>query len=357
MLAGDIETSTGPLALVTCGDRRRAREDTPITRRRRARAGRFQNWLAVFTLGYTVLTLVLRALPLNNNVSLLIAVSAPYAVLAALSVLFVAALRRRVVLALVSAVVVAVSLGVQLNWYYGSREPPSAQGVEIRILSVNLRKGRADVQSVVDLARNGADVIALSELTPGWVRQFYAKGMRDAFPHSVLVPAPDAGGIGIWSRYPVASLRPMSGDSMVAARAEVPGLPAGVVVAAVHIMNPLTYYGRAFDEWQNGIAAVEERMSDLAEHAGSPPVIVAGDFNSTPDMRQFRDLLDGGYRTAASQTGSGWSPTFPSFHRIPPLVTIDHILTRKAYVTSMRTVDIPRTDHRALLATIVAPVT
>lgn len=332
-------------------------EDTPITRRRRARAGRYQTWLAVFTLGYALLTLVLRTLPLTNNLSLLIAVSAPYAVLAALSVLVIAALRRRVVLSLVATAIVAVCLGVQLNWYYGRTKPSLADGVEIRVVSVNLRKGRADVQSVVDLTRNDVDVIALSELTPDWVRQFYAAGMRDAFPYSLLVPAPDAGGMGIWSRYPLGNISPLKGGSMVAGRTAVPGTPGGVVVAAVHVMNPLTFYGTAFDEWRSGIAAVSERMGDLAQKAETAPVVVAGDFNSTPDMRQFRDLLDDGYCDAASQTVSGWSPTFPSGRRVPPLITIDHILTRGAHPTSVRSVEIPRTDHRALLATIVVPVT
>ncbi|MCV7370610.1 endonuclease [Mycolicibacterium duvalii] len=285
------------------------------------------------------------------------AVSAPYAVLAALSVLVVAVLRHRVVLSLVAVVVVAISAGVQLNWYYGRQGSSLTEGVNIRVLSVNLRKGRADVPSVVELARHGADVLALSELTPSWVRQFYASGTRDVFPYSLLVPAPDAGGIGIWSRYPLDSITPLNGGSMVAARAAVPGLPEGVLVAAVHVMNPLTFYGKAFDEWRSGITAVNERMRNLAEKAGAAPVVLAGDFNSTPDMRQFRDLLGDGYRNATSQTGSGWSPTFPSARRIPPLVTIDHILARNAYARSIRAVEMPRTDHRALLATIVVPLT
>ena len=73
-------------------------------------------------------------------------------------------------------------------------------------------------------------------------------------------------------------------------------------------------------------------------------------------MRQFRDLLNNGYRDAVEQTGSGFPPTFPSRTWHPPLLTIDHILTRNAAASSIETVYIPGSDHRALLGTIRVPV-
>ena len=48
-----------------------------------------------------------------------------------------------------------------------------------------------------------------------------------------------------------------------------------------------------------------------AEAADPGAVAVAGDFNSTPGMRQFRDLLSNGYRDAVEQTGAGYAPTLP----------------------------------------------
>ena len=69
-------------------------------------------------------------------------------------------------------------------------------------------------------------------------------------------------------------------------------------------------------------------------------------------MRQFRDLLTNGYRDAVEQTGAGFAPTFPSHPWYPPLVTIDHVLTRHAVASSIRTIDVLGSDHRSLLATI-----
>jgi len=85
-------------------------------------------------------------------------------------------------------------------------------------------------------------------------------------------------------------------------------------------------------------------------------VIISGDYNSTPDMRQFRDLLTNGYRDAVEQTGSGYAPTFKADSWLPPVITIDHVLTRNAAASSIKTVKITGTDHRALLATIRVPL-
>ncbi|WP_234897542.1 endonuclease/exonuclease/phosphatase family protein [Mycolicibacterium vanbaalenii] len=130
----------------------------------------------------------------------------------------------------------------------GQPQPMVCEHVELRVLSSNLREGRADIASFTDLARISADVITLSELTPDWVQRFYAAGMRDDFPYSVLVPTPGAGGYGLWSRYPVEVIAPLRGGSMVAARVDIGAVQIEPIVASVHIMNPLTFYGRAFDE-------------------------------------------------------------------------------------------------------------
>jgi endonuclease/exonuclease/phosphatase (EEP) superfamily protein YafD len=127
-------------------------------------------------------------------------------------------------------------------------------------------------------------------------------------------------------------------------------------LAGVHVTSPLANYGRSFDNWRNGIDALSGQMREFGRSTGPAAAIVAGDFNSTPDMRQFRDLLTDGYRDAVQQTGAGFAPTFPSRWWHPPLITIDHVLTRNAAATSIRTVFIPGSDHRAVLATVAIPL-
>jgi endonuclease/exonuclease/phosphatase (EEP) superfamily protein YafD len=111
-----------------------------------------------------------------------------------------------------------------------------------------------------------------------------------------------------------------------------------------------------FALWRRGITDAKTELNHFAEAVGPGAVIVAGDFNSTPDMRQFRDLLSNGYRDAVDQTGGGFAPTFSSDAWHPPLIVIDHVLTRQAAAASIRTVYIRGSDHRALLATIEVPL-
>ena len=81
-------------------------------------------------------------------------------------------------------------------------------------------------------------------------------------------------------------------------------------------------------------------------------MVVAGDLNSTIDMHPFRALLRNGYRDGAEQSGSGIVPTYPADWRLPPFLAIDHILTRSCRATSLRTIVLPSSDHRALVATV-----
>ena len=103
------------------------------------------------------------------------------------------------------------------------------------------------------------------------------------------------------------------------------------------------------------MAGAKAQLANFAADAGPGAVIIGGDYNSTPDMRQFRDLLTDGYRDAVEQLGAGFAPTFPSNRWYPPLITIDHILTRNAAASSIRTIEVLGSDHRALLATIEVP--
>lgn len=312
---------------------------------------------SVVALLYSALALVARTFPLPNIGALLIAVGTPYVPLLALAALVTSLASRRVVLSFVSVGVMTIALAVQLPWYYLGRPVQVGQHTDITVLSSNLRKGRADPAFFVGLARERADVLTVSELTPEEVTRFAQAGIDDAFPYSVLEPGPGAGGIGLWSRFPLTRVgKSASYVAIAAAALDVPGVRFDPIVASVHTISPLAAKSDAFTQWRTGIADAKARLGQFAKKAKAGAVIVAGDFNSTPDMRQFRDLLTGGYRDAVQQTGGGFAPTFPNNNWVPPVITIDHVLTRNAAASSIHTVRIPGSDHRALLATIKVPL-
>jgi endonuclease/exonuclease/phosphatase (EEP) superfamily protein YafD len=96
-------------------------------------------------------------------------------------------------------------------------------------------------------------------------------------------------------------------------------------------------------------------LADVAEQTADGCAIVTGDFNATLDMRPFRDLLSDGYRDAAEQSGAGRTPAFPADSWLPPMIAIDHILTRHCRATSLRTLEIPGSDHRGIVASVTIP--
>jgi endonuclease/exonuclease/phosphatase (EEP) superfamily protein YafD len=312
--------------------------------------------LAVAAVSFAALTLVARARPVSNLPALVVSLGSPYAPFVALAGLLFSTLSRRTVLTIIAVLVLTASAAIQIPRYYFAR-PAVSQFADVRVVTSNLRKGQVDPTSFVALARANADVITVSELTPEAAQSFSEAGLTEAFPYSVLSPAPESGGIGVWSRYPLDAVSPgvHRNFAIAAARLRIAGVRLAPLVTSVHVYSPVSYQRDFVGGWQTSIADAKSVLDDFATTAGQAAVIVAGDFNSTPDMQQFRGLLTNGYRDAADQTGAGYVPTFPSDSWLPPALEIDHVLTRGATATSLTAVTVTGSDHRALLTTVHIP--
>ena len=314
--------------------------------------------LAALALTFSAIALVFRVQPVSSIPRLVLAVGSTFVPLIALTGLILALASRRVVLSIIGVFLVTATVAIQVNWYYTGRQPGFDRHADLRVLSSNLRYGRADPQTFVGLAKASADVITVAELTKEAVEAFSQAGLEQTFPYSQLTPAPGPGGIGLWSRYP---LTPVSAPrhrnvSMPAARVAVPGLKYPPLLASVHVMSPVSGEQNTIEDWAYGMAGAKAQLDNFAREAGPGAVIIGGDYNSTPDMRQFRDLLTNGYQDAVQETGSGFAPTFKADSWLPPVITIDHILTRNAAASTIKSVKIKGSDHRALLATIRIPL-
>jgi hypothetical protein len=195
--------------------------------------------LAVAAVLLSVFALAARAQPLSNVVDLALAFGSPYAPVVALSGSVLLALCRRIRLSVAAVTVIRATLAVQVPWYYFGHPADVGQHVEIRVLPSNLRKGQADASSFVGFATGSADVITVSELTPDEVRRLSRAGIDEVFPYSMLLPGPGAGGIGLWSRYPLAAAPPTKrqNPTIAAARMWVPGVRFELLVASLHITS------------------------------------------------------------------------------------------------------------------------
>ena len=296
--------------------------------------------------------LVARYVEIPGHRTLYVVIASPFLAIAAPFAVGVLLWGRRRVLAAIAGVLTAVLIAVQVPWYVSAAPAPRA--VAVRTMTVNMLYGHADASTISRVAAESADIVFVQELTPEAAKRLKAVGIDRTFPYQAIDARPMAAGGAVYSRYPMTDHRNVNGFqlALVTAQLQVDGVQSPVHVAAVHLAGP---WPKPIEGWHADYAVIPSWLTDLATQAGQAPIILGGDFNSTIDMESFRQLLTNGYRDSAEQAGAGRQFTYPSNKRYPPLIGIDHILTRNATAVTTSTVEVPKTDHRALLATIMVP--
>jgi endonuclease/exonuclease/phosphatase (EEP) superfamily protein YafD len=124
-------------------------------------------------------------------------------------------------------------------------------------------------------------------------------------------------------------------------------LPGGLRLFGVHTAAPVP----------GQVVAWQRDLEDLVAPAcrAGTPAIVAGDLNATTDQGAFR-TASAGCVDALETLGSGTTATFPT--NLPRWfgVQIDHVLTTGGVgVQDAEVLDVPGTDHRAVLARLSLP--
>jgi endonuclease/exonuclease/phosphatase (EEP) superfamily protein YafD len=294
-----------------------------------------------------------RYVSISNHATLITVALSPCVILCAPVSAALLIRGRRWVLAVAALGLTVAAVAVQLPLYFGSDASRTA-GVEVRVISANIYEGMADPDHLVRSAQAQADVIAVQELTPQSVDRLTRAGLDATFPYRWLDARGDSRGVGMWSRFPIEAPRRISGYTFafLTAQIRVPGVSTDLTVVVAHLPGPWPY---PIDSWRRDFDRLPVTLSEVSEQAGADCVIVAGDLNSTTDMRPFRALLRNGYRDAAEQSGAGFKPTFPASWRLPPFMAIDHVLTRNCTATSLRTLELPGSDHRGLVVTVAIP--
>ena len=224
----------------------------------------------------------------------------------------------------------------------------AGKGPRLRVLSANVARGSVEARVLTRMIRNRrVDLLSLQELTPELAAQLRRGPAGEILPHAALRTGVGASGTGLMSRRPLA-LRPMPAgmaNRTAVARTRWPGF-GSFEVLAVHPPPPTR---AQVDGW-----APDLRRLPRAR-ARSRTRLLAGDFNATLDHGELRRLLARGYRDAAASAGSGLTGTWPSHRRLPP-VAIDHVLAPRSWrVVRADVLDLPGSDHRAVLAELAPP--
>ncbi len=290
-----------------------------------------------------------RRFPFVDSVSL-----RPQATVGALAAAAVLATRRRtrpaaVGVAAVGALGVAAVAGRARRLSRFGLVPPGA--IDLRVLSLNVLKGRADTGQVATLIeRERPHVVVLPEaghdftdkLTPlvqalgyrSWVST--PPGARDVRSVSLLV-ADALGPVDVRvQRHMRLPHLELTGGRLGRRR-----------LYAMHATAPLQR--QLIPDWERDMEVLGGWCS------ATPAPIVVGDFNATFDHAAFRAAL-GGCHSAAAGTGRGLVGTYPAAFPRWFGIQIDHVLVPTGTLTSrFDIVDVGGTDHRGLLAEIVVP--
>lgn len=272
----------------------------------------------------------------------------PYAAIAALLIAGVALGLRNWAAAAVAAMATLCLAILVLPRTIGDGTVSASGRETFVVLSANIHIGTADPEAIVALVdRYRPDLLSVQELTPRFARELRQAGISQRLPNAILEVRPGSSGAGLYSRLPMHKIAGEQPFFFRMPRA-VLTLPDGrrIRVVGIHPYPP----GRGnVDIWS-------EAIESLPSAGSGTPWVLAGDFNATLDVSQFRDVVDRGYRDAGAVAGKGLEPTFPAEGHLIPPVTIDHVLAdRRLGIVSYSVEDIPGSDHRAVEAELALP--
>jgi endonuclease/exonuclease/phosphatase (EEP) superfamily protein YafD len=244
-----------------------------------------------------------------------------------------------------AAALVLVSAVAPRAWGAGD----SRAGLELRVMTANLRVGGADAATIVRLVRdNRVDLLAVQELTPQAQANLTQAGLDALLPYRVADPEPLAIGSALYARAELTDGQAPAGPGgfvEATATLQLEGAEP-LVVGSVHPCAPYTAAHQRC--WRQGLDD-EPRAT-----ANGPQRLLMGDFNATLDHPELRRLINSGYRDAAATVGAGLEPSWPA--DLLPVITLDHILAdSRIGIRTASVRQIPATDHRAVYAVLTLP--
>jgi len=219
---------------------------------------------------------------------------------------------------------------------------PDAVGVSAT--AVNLLYSNPQVDAVADdLVELDADIIVFSEYTPEHRATLAAHPVASRYPHKVNGDSLFAGGMALWSKYPVIENERIDTINGTI-DASLDGPDGSIRIFAVHPPTPIFDH----DNWTRELHLIAESADDVVN-----PTLVIGDFNASYWHPAFRDILRRGFTDAHMANGQGWSTSWPTNEFVPPFVRLDHALTGNGLVaTEVDDFRVPGSDHTAFVVTV-----
>jgi endonuclease/exonuclease/phosphatase (EEP) superfamily protein YafD len=224
--------------------------------------------------------------------------------------------------------------------------PPQIDGStgstrELRIAHFNVLQTNSRYAEVIAaMVRSDADLIGVQEVDPEWASELIDR-LSAAYPHRVIEPRTNCYGIALFSRIPLTDIR------LVRLGAS-PAISAGLTVENERMRLLYLHTSSPGSPAQFAARNSQLRMLENEVTTSRDPVLVVGDLNAAPWDRDLRRFLAA---TGSRCHSSAGDPTFPSLAHMA-LIPIDHVLSPPEIGVLQRSVHIPGSDHRGLLADI-----
>ncbi|MFJ2935156.1 endonuclease/exonuclease/phosphatase family protein [Streptomyces sp. NPDC087219] len=266
----------------------------------------------------------------------------PWLTVPAALALLLAAVTRRRVLTFVTVLVLGATAWSTVPYMPQTVISYGLPLARVKVIAANVEFGQGTGALVELVRRERPQLVFVSECDRA-CRSTLTKTFAAALPHYASVEGEGSTGSIVLSSYPLTDWRMIpAAMGMPGATADIAGVPVRLQLA-----HPLPPVPRQVSLWKRELGRVKDAVA--AQRTG--PMLVAGDFNASQDHAAFRAILAaGGLQDAARRADRSRAPTWPAEGPLPPFVQIDHVLVRDFSVREVRFLDIPGSDHRAVLA-------
>ncbi|MBV9097398.1 MAG: endonuclease/exonuclease/phosphatase family protein [Frankiaceae bacterium] len=258
-----------------------------------------------------------------------------------------AAAARKWRLLVASLLIVALHVWWTAPVFIGGRGALRGASVSAKVLALNLNADRATGAATARLVKlDDPDLVVLSEASP------VSTAGLDLTNYPVKVSDIESGTNGwlVASKWPLLNQRRVGIGDRELPRLEFRRPDGGrLVLWQVHPIAPIL--GQV-GKWRRELVAI--RRAVRADERGSDRAVIAGDFNATRDIPEFRAFLGDGWADAAD--GRGLFATWRAGGKLPPLLRLDHILLSPGIGVAWirRTPDVG-SDHLGIVARLEFP--
>ena len=223
----------------------------------------------------------------------------------------------------------------------------------LKVMSFNVFQRNNDVDAVVELIlEHEPDIVALQELTPEIGEQMVSK-LFEVYHYHTPVYLDEMIGQGLLSRYPIRQLSILPDYRYQRVQVDTP--EGSISVFNIHSPKLFPFNWR--EDWRIQRSFFDSLLAEIAKDGD--PIIVMGDFNTTPQSENYA-LITSGFTDTFIESGWGFGFSYPARPKLgislpTPIVRIDYIFISDHFTSNCTRVlkESGDSDHRPVVSELI----